>query len=141
MGGDQGAPMTTSQVCLYGGMPVLYMVVPVAVQVLMIGSMGSVVASTFTIASLVVGWSVRMFERFCLDGWHPMNAILRLRAANNQELATAKGLLPRAWYNLVAATLTFAAAVASPTAHLHFWTGITLLMGYVHARSLDMRLL
>ena len=71
--------MTTSQVCLYGGMPVLYMIVPVAVQVLMIGSMGSVVASTFTIASLVVGWSVRMFERFCLDGWHPMNAILRLQ--------------------------------------------------------------
>ena len=41
MGGDQGAPMTTFQVCAFGGMPLIYMVVPGLIQVLVIGSMGS----------------------------------------------------------------------------------------------------
>ena len=36
--------------------------------------------------------------------------------------------------------LTTAAALASPTAILHAFTGVTLLVGYMHARSLDQTL-
>ena len=105
---------------------------------------------------------MRLFERFCLDGWAPMNMLLRRRQCHT-------GPVPR----LTAAALTFAAAVVSPTANLHWFTGasmhtikiveplhlaysstvpcgvnsvhrarcpragITLVAGYMHVRSMD----
>ena len=77
--------MNVAGVCAFAGMPVGYMLLPVAVQCLAIGSVGSATAFSLAAASLVVGWSVRMFERFCLDGWAPMQAV---RAA--QQAAAAR---------------------------------------------------
>ena len=39
---------------------------------------------------------------------------------------------------MASALLTTAAALFSPTAQLHFFTGITLIAAYVHARALHM---
>ena len=55
-----------------------------------------------------------------MDGWPPMTAI----AARQKRQGGS-------------ALLTAAAAVVSPTAILHVFTGITLLLGYAHARTLD----
>lgn len=70
----------THDACLYAGLPLSYMVVPVLIQLLVLRSLGSLVASTTASASLSLGWRMRMFERFCLDGWTPMTWIERQTA-------------------------------------------------------------
>lgn len=65
---SSGAEMHTSGAALYAGMPLIYMALPTLIQTLVIGSLGSMVASTVAAVSLVIGWSLRMFERFCMDG-------------------------------------------------------------------------
>ena len=117
---SNGAQMHTSGACLYAAMPVIYMAVPVAIEVGVLGSVGSVFAGTWAAGSLLIGWEVRMWERFCMDGWPPMAAI----AARQKRQGGS-------------ALLTAAAAVVSPTAILHVFTGFTLLLGYAHARTLD----
>ncbi len=84
-----------------------------------------------------------MFERFCLDGWLPMNIVLRMQKhlGMHRPVHETAGVLGHVRYYLASAALTVAAALVSPTAHLHFWTGITLTLGYVHARTLDAALL
>ena len=106
------------------------MVLPAVVQCAIVGSVGSAAALTWASACLVIGWEVRMFERFCLDGWPPMRAIQAVR----------RSLGPSASWPSSAA-LTVAAALVSPTAWLHQFTGLTLLLGYCHVRSLDAEVL
>ena len=88
-------------------------------QVCGIGSIGSGVAAGMVTCSLTVGWSIRMFERFCLDGWLPMQ----------WAVGNATGILPL-WRVLLA-------AFVSPTAVLHFSTGVTLLFGYAWMRAIE----
>lgn len=60
--------MHTFGAALYAGMPIIYMALPTLIQTAVIGSLGSIVASTVAATSLSMGWSLRMFERFCMDG-------------------------------------------------------------------------
>jgi len=108
--------MNIAGVCVFWGMPALYMIIPALVQCFAIKASGSIVATTIAGLTLAVGWSYRMVERFCLDGCVPMNLVLQLPASSFR---------------------TVAAAVVSPTAQLHWLTGFTLLFGYAWVRSID----
>ena len=44
---------------LYAAMPVIYMALPVAIEVGVLGSVGSVFAGTWAAGSLLIGWEVR----------------------------------------------------------------------------------
>ena len=116
---------------VFAGLPVLFAALPVLVQTCAARSVGSVVAQTTMLASLSVGWGYRAFERFFLDGCAPMNAVARRmrRAAAADGGARASPLR--------GAALTTLAALVSPTAVLHGCTGVTLVVGYMHARTVE----
>jgi len=109
-------PLTINSACVFTGLPILSVVLPSIVQYTFVGSTGSVLALTATQVSFVCGWCYRVFEKFALDGCIPMNFICR------QDPSTVR---------------TVGAALFSPTAVLHVTTGITLLMAYIHARSVE----
>jgi len=131
--------LCTQDACLYAALPLIYMVLPVAVQVYALHSLGSFLASTAAAATLVIGWSLRMFERFCLDGWAPMNAILSLHRLEHKLLGSPCPVFTAKWvaHQVTSSVLTTAAGIVSPTAILHAMTGVTLLAGYIHARTLE----
>ncbi len=127
--------MTTAAACLFAGSPFLFLLVPLGVQHLVLDSIGSVVAATACSLSLVVGWSWRMLERFCLDGFHLMNHVHMQQAALvEQERSLPFQSFKHYTQNMM---LTVLAALLSPTAALHTFTGLTLLSGYLHIRSLE----
>ena len=103
-------------VALFASMPVLYYAAPLAVQIMLLKSFGSHTAGDLISRTLVVGWTYRFWDRWILDGHPMMNYLDSMR--------------PSFWR-------TVGAAVLSPTAVLHAMTGITLLAGYVHSRSLE----
>ena len=106
-------------ICVFAMLPVLYLVIPCAVQIFVLGNAGSVAAYSLAINALVVGWSYRMLEQFCLDGCGPMALIERVTPAGT------------------GATRTAMAAVVSPTCWLHLTTGATLLLAYAGGRTLE----
>ena len=82
-GGSRGSlvkkPPSVFGVCIFLGMPVVYMVIPTVVMACGTGSAGSVVSGTVMLVALVIGWSWRMLERFAMDGCGPMNAVHSLQ--------------------------------------------------------------
>ena len=145
-------PIASYEAVLFCGMPLLFMALPTLVMSLVIGSAGSVLGQTIMLASLSIGWGSRMFERFVLDGCAPMNIVIALQRRAGLASSTAKqsaappasppaappAVRPlRLAQRPLSLALTTAAALASPTAILHAFTGVTLLVGYMHARSLD----
>ncbi|KAG7357237.1 hypothetical protein IV203_001925 [Nitzschia inconspicua] len=104
-------------VCTFAALPVIFTGIPTIIQVLVIGSAGSTVAAMWAFRTLVLGWSYRLFDRWLLDGCVPMNYFTSGRQPS--------------WF------CTFCAAIVSPTAVLHFFTGLTLLTGYMHCRSVE----
>lgn len=72
---------------------------------------GSRLAGTLALRTLIVGWSYRILEKWALDGSYTHNS----------------GTFGTVLMN----------ALFSPTAVLHWATGITLLAGYIHARSIQ----
>ena len=70
-----------------------------------LGAVGDTDYACIALVTLLIGWEVRIFERFVLDGWY-----------------FQKGL----WSH-----------VLSPTGFLHFFTGFTLLYGYLNARTVE----
>jgi len=109
-------PISIAAACIFIGLPFFALVLPLTVQYFLVGSTGSIFALNATQLSFVIGWSYRIFERFALDGCIPMNFICR------QSPSIMR---------------TVGAALLSPTTVLHFSTGITLLMAYIHARSVE----
>lgn len=109
-------PVSINEFCVFAGLPILSVVLPFIVQYTLVKSTGSILALTVTEVSFVLGWCYRLFERFVLDGCIPMNFICK------QEPSAVR---------------TVGAAMLSPTAVLHFTTGITLIMAYIHARSVE----
>jgi len=105
-------------VCPYYMVPFMYLIIPALVQVL-VGSVGSLLAGLIASTSLAAGWSLRSFERFCLDGWVPM-IFVKSRIGK-----TDRGH----W--------TLAAGLVSPTAIFHICTGVTLLFAYMQTRSVE----
>ena len=106
-------------ICVFAMLPVLYLIIPCATQIFVLGYAGSVAAYSLAINALVVGWSYRMLEQFCLDGCVPMHLVERITPAGT------------------GATRTAMAAVVSPTCWLHLTTGATLLFAYVGGRTLE----
>ena len=105
-------------VALFASMPVIYYAAPLAVQILLLQSFGSVRAGDLASRTLVVGWTYRFWDRWIFDGHSLMNFF------NHHRMRPS-------WVR------TMGAAIFSPTAVLHALTGITLLAGYVHSRSLE----
>merc|ERR1712079_113652 len=89
-------------VCAFMLMPIGFLIGPCMVLIYL-GSLGHKALMMVTISTLCIGWGLRMFERFVLDGWLPIN--------------------------LCRDYILFAAFV-SPTAIFHVLTGITLVAGY-----------
>jgi len=115
-GAASGDDIGMVDVCLYCALPVLYLALPFGTQVLALEDAGSVVAHSLAVNALALGWGYRMWERFCLDG-NPLMAWV---------LKRPQGLVR-----------TLGAAIVSPTAILHWTTGLTLLFAYAGARTLE----
>ncbi|KAL3792863.1 hypothetical protein HJC23_004788 [Cyclotella cryptica] len=80
--------------------------------------------------SLVFGWTYRLFERWGLDGCrHVLYCERKIDEA--KEIGD----------NRLLAFWTVAAAVLSPTASLHFWTGVTVIAAFCHSRSTEVFML
>jgi hypothetical protein len=102
-------------VCAFAALPVFYTGIPTLIQVFWIGSVGSTTAASWVFRTLVLGWTYRLFDRWLLDGCILMNMCTVLPCC-------------------VSAIGT---ALVSPTAVLHFVTGLTLLTGYMHCRTVE----
>ena len=105
--------------CLYATLPVIYLALPFGTQVFALRNSGSVVAFKWAVSTLAAGWGYRMCERFCLDG----NVLMDLACKHTRDGTGA--------------ARTVAAAIVSPTAVLHWTTGLTLLFAYAGARTLE----
>eukprot|EP00956_Cyclotella_meneghiniana_P008987 scaffold12308_cov74-Cyclotella_meneghiniana.AAC.25 len=79
--------------------------------------------------SLVFAWAYRLLERWCFDG-------NRLVLYCEEKINESKGENTH-----MAILWTAAAAILSPTAALHFWTGITLCSAYCHSRTIEIIIL
>jgi hypothetical protein len=108
-----------STLCAYAVLPVLYTSFPTLWQISLLTNVGSVAAATLTFRTLIIGWTYRLSERFVLDGCPFVNFF----TTPAKKEATVFH--------------TIGAAIVSPTAVLHFFTGITLLAGYMHTRSVE----
>ena len=105
-----------SHVAFFAALPFLYTLIPILIQIFLLKTRGSVLAGNLCAQTLIVGWTYRLSERFALDGNVIMNYILRQQPSRLR---------------------TIGAAVFAPTASLHFFCGITLVAGYIQARSLE----
>ena len=126
---DGRGAMTVAATCGYAALPVFYLLLPLTVCAAAVGGIGDVAAATATCATLAFGWGYRMTERWALD-WHPLYRAL-VTPANFRAVPVDATRLP-AWRVLLAALL-------SPTAALHTWTGFTLAAGFAWARSVEAR--
>lgn len=106
-----------SVICGYAALPVFYAALPTLVNLVLFRSTGSTLAVHWTFRTLVLGWTYRMWERWTLDG----NWIVH---------QVDKRLPPSVLKTVVM-------AIVSPTAVLHALTGVTLLAGYMHSKSID----
>ncbi|CAB9516993.1 expressed unknown protein [Seminavis robusta] len=112
-------------VCAFAALPVYYTALPTLINVTLARSTGSVTATNWAFRCLVIGWTYRMWERWVMDGCVLMNWF-RPPKGNTNNSSSKPNLLQ-----------TIGAAICSPTAVMHFFTGITLLTGYMHARSCE----
>lgn len=115
LGGEKKA-LSISELAIFAAMPFLYILIPMILQLFLLKSTGSRTSYDFLARTLVVGWTARLFDRWVLDGFPFINYFLAMKP----------GLVR-----------TVGAAIFSPTGNLHFWTGLTLVCGYVHARTVD----
>lgn len=102
--------------CVFTSLPVIMFFIPSAMTVMWYDSAGSRLAATVGYRTIAVGWTYRTWERFLMDGHAGMNYLLAQPAGIFKMIGCA---------------------LVSPTAQHHLWTGITLLSGYVHSRSLE----
>mmetsp|Transcript_17230 Transcript_17230/g.36430 ORF Transcript_17230/g.36430 Transcript_17230/m.36430 type:complete len:466 (+) Transcript_17230:122-1519(+) len=123
-------PIGILEVYLFALMPVFQNVPSWALSRSVFHSIGSVCMVRVVNTTLTVGWIYRLLERWALDGCRLLHFCeKKIRAAERDG-----GVLGSSFWTVVA-------AVVSPTAALHFWTGITLIAGYCHARSLEISVL
>ena len=120
-GNNGNEDLGVTGVCLYAVLPVVYLALPFATQVFVMQNSGSVFAFKLAVSTLAVGWGYRMCERFCLDG----NVLMNLACQRTRD-----GIGP---------ARAVAAAIISPTAVLHWTTGLTLLFAYAGARTLEQK--
>ena len=131
--------LTVLNSCLFMGLPVLLMIAP-TLSLFLAGSVGSLLAATIAQTTVAIGWNLRMGERFVIDGWMPMRAVVKWCSFSNASApGGSKGHPERDVRDAQLSVVgTVCAALVSPTAILHFFTGLTLMFGYVHMRSIDL---
>mmetsp|Transcript_26591 Transcript_26591/g.39167 ORF Transcript_26591/g.39167 Transcript_26591/m.39167 type:complete len:459 (+) Transcript_26591:540-1916(+) len=110
--------------CAYAALPIIFITSSVSLQNVMFHTVGSALAGRATCVSLSLAWSYRMFERFVLDGCIP--ATFFVKDTQHKEANAEKNVMA-----------VIGAALTSPTAVFHILTGVTLVTGYMHSRSLE----
>ena len=128
--------MTVAGMCLFTGLPIFYMALPSWVMWSM-RRIGDPLALKTLTMFLTVAWTYRMLERFCVDGLPFMESINQQLAMGVKDKYKAGKGHALNWAAAHRGLLRLLAAIISPTAVLHWLTGLCLLAGYVHVRSLD----
>lgn len=113
---------------VYCAMPVIFTFPYIVSMYFLFNSLGSVHLLIWKDATLIIGWSYRSWERWLLDGCAPMNFMISQIERKNTS-------------GIQSGLLTIGAALTSPTAVLHIFTGVALIAGYMHVRSLDLVIL
>lgn len=123
-------PIALYEVYLFALMPVSHNIPSWIMVKKVYGYFGSICLTRILNVSLSVGWIYRMSERWAFDACRHIKFF-----GEKMELAEQKGerLKSFAWLTL--------AAVLSPTAALHYLTGITLIAAFCHARSIEIIML
>ncbi len=119
-------PIGIMEVYFFALMPVFQNVPSWVLSKSVFHTVGSVCMVRVVNMTLTVGWVYRLLERWALDGCHLLHF-----CEKKINAAEKKGSVMESSF------WTIVAAIVSPTAALHFWTGITLIAGYCHARSLE----
>ncbi len=121
--------------CLYLIMPIVYFTLPILLQMFVFKTAGSLFLSFLAASTLSIGWSYRFTERFCLDGNVLMRfAWKRFSIIDHSDFNTTKSFLRKFWdFN----TSLVYGILFSPTAVLHWTTGLTLLFAYAHCKSIE----
>ena len=105
-------------VAIFAALPIYSYGLIVILEIFLFQSFGSHYAGEITTRTLVFGWIYRFWDRWLLDGHPIINYLMK-------TLPPTSGLR------------TITMAILSPTAVLHFLTGITLLVGFAHSKSLE----
>lgn len=134
--------VTTITACLYASLPVYAIIIPLLVLIYVLHTSGSIVATTISLISLSIGWSVRMLERFVLDGHVLMNWFISYRDSTIEKITYSPNnchgsTMEDVMNHMRVILCTIIIGILSPTANLHFFTGITLMFGFIFLRSLD----
>ncbi|KAK1743281.1 hypothetical protein QTG54_005902 [Skeletonema marinoi] len=123
-------PIPLYEVYLFALMPVIHNIPSWIMAKKVYESFGSVCFARILNISLAVGWAYRMTERWALDACRHIKFF-----GERMEMAKKNGehIKSFSWMTL--------AAVLSPTAVLHYCTGITLTAAFCHARSVEIIML
>lgn len=123
-------PLWLSEVCIFALLPVSSNVLNWVFVKTAFHTVGSPFLVRLTNYSLVFAWNYRLLERWCFDG-------NRLVSYCEEKIKESTGKNK----HIVAILWTAAAAIFSPTAALHFWTGVTLCSAYCHSRTIEIFML
>lgn len=123
-------PISLVEVYMFALMPVSHNIPSWILAKKVYGTLGSICFVKILNISLALGWGYRMTERWAFDACRHIKLFSeRMEMAKKNE----DHVKSFAWMSL--------AAVLSPTAVLHYCTGITLAAAFCHARSVEMIML
>ncbi|VEU33827.1 unnamed protein product [Pseudo-nitzschia multistriata] len=131
-------PIGMGEVCVFAAMPAFFVGIPLALQLLLLDhTYGSIRAGMIAHRTLVFGWSYRLLEKWALDGSFCGIWGNQAKGGEPSFPESAKGVHENNIVPMSSPWGTLLNALLSPTAILHWTTGITLLAGYVYARSVE----
>ena len=127
---DTTNSLSLGQVYMFALMPVSHNIPSWILAKKVYGTFGSVCFVKILNISLALGWVYRMTERWAFDACRHMKFFSEKMEMSKKNEDHRQSF---AWMTL--------AAVLSPTAVLHYCTGITLTAAFCHARSIEMVML
>lgn len=123
-------PIALYEVYVFALLPVIHNAPSWILAVCIFESFGSLCLARILNVSLTVGWVYRMTERWAFDACRHMLLISeKIESAESR----GEGLKAFIWRTL--------AATLSPTAALHYCTGVTIIAAFCHSRSVEMTML
>ncbi|KAL7452659.1 hypothetical protein ACHAWC_004386 [Mediolabrus comicus] len=123
-------PIALYEVYLFALLPVIHNAPSWILAACIFESFGSLCLARILNVSLTVGWVYRMTERWAFDACRHMLLISeKIESAESR----GEGLKAFIWRTL--------AATLSPTAALHYCTGVTIIAAFCHSRSVEMTML
>jgi hypothetical protein len=135
-------PIRINEICVFASIPALHVVISGIFMIKTATTMtvGSIYAGTITQTTLIIGWSYRMFEKWALNG-SPITSCTTTTTTTTTRNSIINGIdnddTATYAYTTVLWMRIILSAILSPTAILHWMTGITLLSGYIHSRSVE----